>query len=290
MLIVIYTILGCLLANGTINLRHLPVNENLASNMLNAIHQDGDSFLSFSEKKKIRFIFSSSSDKINMVFDEDKMGKTIMNLLSNAFKYTPDGGEVSMNISSDHDSLTIKVSDTGKGISDADKPHIFDRFFQASNTDNNIAGTGIGLSLVAEYVKLHQGSVSVADNPGGGSVFTVTMPIIKGDYIEQGTATTDNDRQPAEQPAIDPDKQRILVVDDSPDLLKLISEEFAQDYSVMTAANGNIALQKIRISMPDLIISDLMMPEMDGIELCRRLKSDVATSNIPLIILTAKHP
>lgn len=259
-----------------------------SGNIVTFARQICDSFLALSEKKNIRFSFSSSSDEINMVFDEDKMGKTIMNLLSNAFKYTPEGGSVSMDIGSDGTTLTINVSDNGKGISDSDKLHVFDRFFQASNGDNNIAGTGIGLSLVAEYVKLHQGAVTVADNPGGGSVFTVTMPIIKGESREDD-AEVGNNQQKDNQNAVDSNKQQILVVDDNPDLLELISDEFAQDYSVITAENGKIALQKIMTSMPELIISDLMMPEMDGIELCRHLKSNATTSNIPLIILTAKH-
>ncbi len=253
-----------------------------------------DSFLAFSEKKNIRFSFHASADYIPMTFDEDKMGKTITNLLSNAFKYTPDNGSVAMDISTASNKLILKVTDTGKGISDEDKKHIFDRFFQTSDTPSSVAGTGIGLSLVAEYVKLHEGNVSVSDNPGGGSIFTVEMPIKRLDATASATSSSEDPASsvaPHESENEDSGegKSRVLVVDDNPDLLTLLEDELGADYAVSTAANGKLALEQVKRVAPDLILSDIMMPEMDGIELCRILKSNPATVNIPLMILTAKH-
>ena len=262
-------------------------------NIVAFVRQICDSFLMFSEKKNIKFSFSSSSDEINMVFDEDKMGKIIMNLLSNAFKYTPENGNVDVAISQSQQQLAIKVTDTGRGISDEDKKHIFDRFFQASNSTNAIAGSGIGLSLVAEYVKLHDGSVAASDNPAGGTVFSVLLPIrLLDSKAEKQTAAK------GETPAVDTteltehndgETPKIMVVDDNHDLLEFITDELRSDYIVKTAENGRQALDKVSKCKPDLIISDIMMPEMDGIELCRILKSDPSTAAIPLMILTAKH-
>lgn len=253
-----------------------------------------DSFLTLSEKKNINFHFHAATDDIPMAFDEDKMGKTIMNLLSNAFKYTPDNGSVDMDISTSGDNLIMSVSDSGKGISDDDKKHIFDRFFQSADNPNSIAGTGIGLSMVAEYVKLHSGNVSVSDNPSGGSIFTITIPIKKVDSIQSAKPQTEisspsDEDTTSENKSDETDKNRILVVDDNPDMLALLEDELGSDYEVVTAENGKRALEEVNRLMPDFIISDIMMPEMDGIELCRRLKSNPDTVNIPLMILTAKH-
>lgn len=262
-----------------------------SGNIVSFARQICDSFLSFSEKRNIKFSFSASSENINMVFDEDKMGKTIMNLLSNAFKYTPDNGTVDMDVSEKSDTLIITVSDSGKGISDEDKKHIFDRFFQASNGDNNSAGSGIGLSLVAEYVKLHHGKVFVSDNPGGGTIFTVKIPVIRSDSDNTEASAGESYAEDIHdiRKSDGNEKPLVMVIDDNADLLELIFDEFSSDFKIVTAENGKVALPKIKTSFPDLIISDIMMPEMDGIELCRRLKSNPATANIPLIILTAKH-
>lgn len=260
-----------------------------SGNIVSFARQICDSFLTFSEKRNIDFSFTTTSDTINMVFDEDKMGKTIMNLLSNAFKYTPDGGTVHMDIAEDGKILRIRVSDTGKGISDDDKRHIFERFFQSSDNDRNTAGSGIGLSLVAEYVKLHDGVVTVSDNPGGGSIFEISVPIRKVEIHRNHSPENDVRNDSAAATSSEEELPKILIVDDNIDLLELLKDELETEYQAMTATNGKIALDIIRNAKPDLIISDIMMPVMDGIELCRVLKSDASTASIPLIILTAKH-
>lgn len=248
------------------------------------VRQICDSFLMFSEKKNINFALSSSCESLQMVFDQDKMGKTIMNLLSNAFKFTPEGGSVRVELTTDDDTLLVRVADTGIGISDEDKAHIFDRFYQASNSPEAIAGSGIGLSLVAEYVKLHGGTVGVDNAPGGGTVFTVRVPIRR---MHDGSAEPSEKKEPVYDS--NDRRSKILVVDDNPDLLEFISQELSADFRVYTASNGREALDKMPELQPDMIVCDIMMPVMDGIELCRRVKSDAATAAIPLMLLTAKH-
>ena len=251
-----------------------------------------DAFASLAEKRGIRYTFSSGCDALPMNFDEDKMGKLLMNLLSNAFKFTDDGGRISLSLARQDDNVIFKVADNGRGISDADKEHIFERFFQANDSvGNGQAGTGIGLSLVSEYAALHGGSVSVDDNEGSGTVFTVSIPISTHDITAEIPASEPSGH-PAGDTVTDPEEDprpRILVVDDSADMLEFLSSELSATYLVDTAANGAEALGKLHDFRPNIIISDVMMPVMDGIELCRKVKSDPAFASTPLILLTAKH-
>ena len=245
-----------------------------------------DSFISLSDARHIHLTFFSNVDSLTMDFDEDKMSKIVMNLLSNAFKFTPENGRVDVSLSLEGSNLVIAIADTGCGISDDDKQRIFERFYQAGKGKHPAGGTGIGLSLVAEYVRLHGGKVSVADNALRGTVFTVSIPVhaadVRGDAHGERAAVADVDARGSDMP-------RLLVVDDNPDLLRFMVSELNAEYAVVTAADGNEALAEVSRAKPDVIVSDLMMPGMDGIELCRRLKSDDATASIPLLILTAKH-
>lgn len=250
-----------------------------------------EAFVPLAEKRGIKYTFASDHDTLPMNFDEDKIGKLLMNLLSNAFKFTDDGGRISLSLSRLDDNAIFKVADNGRGISDADKAHIFERFFQANDSvGNGQAGTGIGLSLVAEYAALHGGSASVADNDGGGTVFTVTIPVSTHD-TPSGASGPEHGH--AIFTAHDTDQQdmrpRILVVDDSADMLEFLSSELSDTYLVDTAANGAEALDKLHRFKPSIIISDVMMPVMDGIEFCRKVKSDPDFASTPLILLTAKH-
>jgi len=248
-----------------------------------------DSFLTLSEKKNIHLTFFSSVESLEIDFDEDKMGKIIMNLLSNAFKFTPDTGRVDVSLSLAGEMLELTIADTGCGVSDEDKKHIFERFYQASDGPAaGSGGTGIGLSLVAEFARLHGGTVSVADNAVRGAVFTVMLP------VRGAEEATDRQQRPVEgatapSTGAGASVPRLLMVDDNVDLLRFISSELSGEYAVVTVADGAEALEEIARYKPDIIMSDLMMPGMDGIELCRRLKSDPATASIPLLILTAKH-
>ncbi|MCD8313791.1 MAG: response regulator, partial [Bacteroidales bacterium] len=253
-----------------------------------------DAFLELSEKRDMHLTFFSAIDALEMQFDEDKMGKVVTNLLSNAFKFTPEGGRVDVSLSCPSPyTLEMRVSDTGCGISDEDKEHVFDRFYRVESEENHTTGTGIGLSLVQDFVKLHGGEISVLDNAGGGTVFSVRIPIRHSSAepsVEAG--------QGGEQRAASPDdafalekvaKPVALVVDDSADLVSFLSDALSLYFNVRTAYNGAEAWESIRKEAPDIIVSDLMMPQMDGNELCRLVRSDRRTSRIPFILLTAKN-
>jgi signal transduction histidine kinase/DNA-binding response OmpR family regulator/ligand-binding sensor domain-containing protein len=244
-----------------------------------------DSFDGYSEKKNIKLTFYSSQESLTMTFDADKLGKIILNLLSNAFKYTPDGGRVDVAINRDNDNLVIKVADTGIGISDKDKPLIFNRFYQ---TDTSLSsGSGIGLSLVSEYAKLHQGSVKVVDNIDHGCVFIVTIPIRQSESAD--SKKTGSRENSATDNQDNTNKSVALIVDDNNDLLTFLRDEISADFKVITATNGVEALEQIEQHTPDIIVTDIMMPKMDGNELCRHLKSDKHYASIPIIVLSAKH-
>lgn len=271
------------------------------------------SFLMLSEKKHVHLTFYSAMESLNMSFDEDKIGKIVMNLLSNAFKFTPEGGRVDVALEVQPENpghLLIKVSDTGIGIKDEDKERIFERFYQVEQEepDHQSTGSGIGLSLVRDFVTLHEGTVRVVDNVGSGSVFVVELPVkhvkavaeaIKpsADESEELLPGMEEEEIPLDE-LLDEDgkgdddekeKPLVLIVDDNEDLIEFMKESLSLYFRVRSASNGREAWQMIPDLMPDIIVSDVMMPEMDGNELCRWVKTDKRTSAIPMILLTAKQ-
>ena len=242
--------------------------------------------------KELDFILETEVDSLTIYLDENKIHKVMNNLLSNALKHTPQGGAISIIVSTVHkgseDYLKISVSDTGSGIPEADREKIFDRFYQ-SEGNNQRMGTGIGLHLTKEYIQLHQGEISVANQPGGGAVFSILIPTnLKGDESEKMAAHETQVQQLPQPDATQGTDQTLLVVEDNEAFRQFLVEQLSGTFTVIEAANGRegeeIALQKL----PDLIISDLMMPHVDGITLCRRLKSNIQTSHIPFILLTAR--
>jgi len=270
------------------------------------------SFSGLSERKAINLTFYSSQQRIMMEFDSDKMGKALMNLLGNAFKFTPSGGRVDVSLEltgQQGDNLRLKVSDTGVGVPDKDKEHIFERFFQVGGNEESrlVTGSGIGLSMVSEYVGLHLGSVHVADNPGGGSVFVVDIPVRRKaavaapanegtqEVVESVAQTGESDGQSTDIPQEEKRQKKgkglpvALVVDDNPDMLEMLKDGLEGYFEVVTAADGIEALEKLKSLTPSIILADLMMPRMDGIELTLRLKESPDTAGIPIIILTARH-
>lgn len=264
------------------------------------------SFKELSEQKRIHFSFSSVFTSLPMKFDTDKVFKIVSNLLSNAFKFTPEGGTISVTLSlrlekEGENKLVIEVSDSGIGIPADKQGAIFDRFYQVSSPDkgNPVVGTGIGLHLCREFVRMHHGTITVKSEPGAGSTFTVTLPVIpldnqdiisapegiaEGDIlppVEELPEIADKDASPAERPTL-------LVVDDNTDFREFMKLSLSGVYSVLTAADGEDAWKLIPEELPDMVISDVMMPITDGITLCRRIKGDIRTSLIPVILLTAK--
>lgn len=214
------------------------------------------------------------------------------NLISNAFKYTPDNGSITVSYDGDDKNVRITVADTGEGISERDLGNIFDRFFQVDRVHPN--GSGIGLSLSKAFVELHGGTITVESELKKGSVFTVTLPVSHvADEAKPAATTITSEDVEAElgvvetEVSIDPDKALVLVIDDNRDIQKLLTQLLGPTYNVITASNGSEGIRRAVKYVPDLIICDVMMPVMDGLECCRRLKSEVTTSHIPVLMLTA---
>ena len=265
------------------------------------------SFKELSERKNIRFSYSTTFPSLMMKFDTDKVFKIVSNLLSNAFKFTPEGGEIAVTLSLQQgeegkNSLLIQITDTGIGI-EADKQDlIFNRFYQipAEEGANPIIGTGIGLHLCREFVKLHNGTISVKSEPGKGSTFTVCLPVELPEIheiISSPDAEGNKENEP-EKPVLSagetaentlPDNRPVLlIVDDNPDFREFMKLSLKDTYHILTAADGEQAWNSILEGLPDMVVSDVMMPITDGIVLCKRIKQDIRTSHIPVILLTAK--
>ena len=235
------------------------------------------SFGDYAEERGIRLSFEHDVDSYVMDYDREKMNKVVYNIFSNALKFTPSGGSVALAFRIDGDNAIISVADTGKGIPDSDKPNIFKRFYQSASNDSSQTGSGIGLHIASDYVQLHKGTISVSDNQPVGSIFTITLPAKSGKRTMDSYEPTENSQQ-----------KTLLIVDDNKDMLQFVSSCMKEDYQVYTATDGAAALELLQREQIDLIISDVMMPGIDGFELCRRVKSDINLSHIPVILLTAR--
>jgi signal transduction histidine kinase/DNA-binding response OmpR family regulator len=269
------------------------------------------SFDEFAKEKQITLKFHTLKKKLIALFDPEKLETILNNLISNALKYTGKGGTVSVNFSlvfapDDEDSLNnqpekqyiqISVKDTGKGISETNIEKIFTRFFRV-DSKNESTGTGIGLALVKELVKLHRGNIDVLSKPGKGSKFTVRLPYetdIPGEILATADEINSDRLLLTEKSNFKDDlpeesnTQIMLVVEDNPDVRFFIRSHFDSVYTIYEAKNGqegwNLALKII----PDVIISDILMPDVDGYEFCKRIKKDERTSHIPVLLLTALH-
>ena len=243
------------------------------------------SFGDYAEERGIRLSFDHDTDSFVMDYDREKMNKVVYNLFSNALKFTPAGGSVILSFRHEQDHVTITVADTGKGIPDSDKPNIFKRFYQSASNDSSQTGSGIGLHIASDYVHLHQGTISVSDNKPAGSVFTIKLPIER--QIE-ATQPTEPSHHSSQSSTPNPQLLSILIVDDNQDMLSFISSCMKDYYHVLTASDGAEALDILHHEHIDLIISDVMMPGIDGFELCQRVKSNINLSHIPVILLTAR--
>ena len=257
------------------------------------------SFMDIAEKKSIQFSFSSNIDSLEIYFDRDKIEKILFNLLSNAFKYTHDSGSVSIQltynpaVNNETDgTLAIQVKDTGIGIPAAMHDKIFERFFQTDVPESMVnQGTGIGLAITKEFVKLHNGVITVQSEPEKGACFTVLLPA-KKIYEPSPRAATNLIPIEDEDQAILEETQKgrkktIIIVEDNEDLRFYLKENLKTQYHIEEAADGKEGWEKIKQLNPDLIVSDIMMPLMDGVELTRKIKTEILTAHIPIILLTA---
>lgn len=267
------------------------------------IQQIFDSFKGLAKQKNILFSFNYNQSEIKIWGDIQKLDSTIFNLLSNAFKFTPDYGRISIRINSSSEKIEIFISDSGIGI-DAEKlPYIFDRFFVSHmDTNNPSSGTGIGLSLVYEYVKLHKGDITVLSSTRRGTTFKIILPkgtgTLKENVIQKEESSFSyapffNNHEPFVLSKDQRDEQQnkkaiVLIVEDNVEMAKYIEDILKPLCVTIPAKDGIDGFNKALKYIPDLIVMDVMMPGMDGIELTKQLKSEFTTCHIPVLMLTAK--
>jgi signal transduction histidine kinase/ligand-binding sensor domain-containing protein/DNA-binding NarL/FixJ family response regulator len=260
----------------------LELETHVVSKVFNDIKK---SFEGIAASKKIHYDFVIDVNDSKLIFDLDKLTKILFNLISNAFKYTPDGGDIFVFIEQQHDTLVLKVHDTGCGILPKDLSRIFDRFYQSSESTS---GTGIGLALVKQLVELCKGTVEVQSVVGEGSQFKVTLPCEISTESVHVEETKENESN-VEDLALNLERKAVvLVVEDDEDLLAYLVKSFKEKFSVIQGANGQEGFDKALRYTPDIIITDIMMPKVDGIALIKLIRSDYRTSHIPIIVLTAK--
>ena len=279
------------------------VETNLAALVGNVVSE----FVAAAEHKRIR-LSCRLPEYVTAKIDAGKVERVVSNILSNAVKFTPVGGEINVELVVDtpQGTATLSVTNTGKGIAEGDLPHIFERFYQPQHSEG---GTGIGLALAKAFVDMHGGHIDVSSKAEGPTVFTVHLPL----NVQAETATSAAEQSPiaqsqafilpaspattkADAPQLqtifeennDPNQPTILFTDDNDDVCQMARTLLETHYRVLTAPNGVVALQMAELNIPDLVVSDVMMPQMDGLELCSRLKQSTATSHIPVILLTAR--
>lgn len=302
------------LVNQLLDFRKMEVQEfslNLArEDIVKFMREVTYSFSDLSEKKHIQFSFQTGLDALETFFDQDKLEKIMFNLLSNAFKFTPGGGEVAVELNlleqeqgADRPWLEIKVKDTGIGIPEEQHGKIFERFFQNEVPGTMVnQGSGIGLAITKEFVKLHGGSVAVESEPGEGSCFTVLLPVrteaevlsIQADpkpetirSLPSAEPSTAEPLSPAARAKGSAKKPVVVLVEDNEDFRFYLKDNLSEHYTIYEAENGKEGWDQVFRLLPDLIVSDVMMPEMDGLALCRKVKQDRRTAHIPVILLTA---
>lgn len=242
----------------------------------------------FAESRRIQYGFSAQPQAIPMDYDREKMMKILNNLLSNAFKFTPDEGKVDVEVRSDGETLLLRVKDTGSGIPQEDRENVFKMFYQVEGQTHPQGGSGIGLYLVDQYVRMHGGTVEVSDNQPQGTVFTIRIPLMAQAPVTEESRFSQPDIQLLESPRKLLERS-ILLVDDNVEFLDFLGNTLSGQYRVFRASDGDQALEVLQRESIDLVVSDVMMPNKDGLELCEEMKRDIRTSAIPVILLTAKN-
>ena len=287
-------------------------------NLISFIEEACENIRPMAEHQQVTLFLEKPKAEGMAWFDADKMDKIIYNLLSNAIKYNKVGGKIDVSLSLSKEQAVITIADNGIGMSKEKMKHLYTRFFDGDYRKQNMPGTGIGLSLTHDLVKLHHGDIRCESQEGEGTTFTITLPIRKSAYapdeidnsdkpnavnqeaIRQASQETEQESQSAseDKPKLTPVRQsifirknasKILVVEDNEELLALMLQVLSKNYHVFTAKNGKQAMNIIMKEELDLVVSDVMMPIMDGIELTKQLKSDKSFWQLPVILLTAKN-
>ncbi len=264
-------------------------------------------FTPLAERNGIALVFRSGLKGLTLRADPEQLEKVVLNLLSNAVKFTGNGGIIDVSVGRDGGTALITVRDSGVGIAAADLTHIFERFYQADSADTRrYEGSGIGLALVKELVELHGGEIGVTSTPGQGTTFTVRLPVDVAGIdatadpsvtpspelselyaLETSSISQDSSEETGEEEGAE-DRTTVLLVDDNPDVRAYVRSVLAPQFHVLEAGDGKAGLALAREALPDLIVADVMMPELDGLGLGRALKSDSMTDAIPIILLTAR--
>jgi signal transduction histidine kinase/ligand-binding sensor domain-containing protein len=283
---------------------HLPLQVS-HRNIVPFVESVFDSFRDISVSRNIQAHFSSASPSIEVWFDKDQLEKVFYNLLSNAFKFTPDGGSIEVSVADKKSTIEIKVTDNGRGIARENIGKLFDNYFQEDDFGKQNTGYGIGLALSKSIVEMHKGTISVSSEAGSGRQHTTCFTVIllkgKEHFREEQLTSLRGETLPI-QPLLpsglsqtsQPEQETIgslntiLLVEDNTAIRTFIRESLQKQYHILESSNGLEGLACATEAIPDLIISDVMMPEMDGLSFCSRIKTDARTSHIPVILLTAK--
>lgn len=275
----------------------MSVSEYELNTYMNEVY---DSFSSYAAIKCIEYTYESTFSYMNVWFDKEKMDSILKNIISNSLKYTPESGKVSISVSDTNDSWKVVIKDTGIGIPASEQSKLFKLHFRASNAINSkVTGSGIGLMLVGKLVDLHGGKISVESVEHQGTTIKIVFPKNNKNFQKTGEETSSKfealspvlpaPNVPAKTTVIvdNPNSRRILVVEDNDELRSYLVSSLSSIYNVQACANGKEALMIIKEFWPELVLSDIMMPEMRGDELCVAIKSDIETSHIPVLLLTA---
>ena len=287
------------LINGILEFRKTETRnrrlEVVSGNLANFVREIGLRFKELNSNKNLNIsIDVSDMENVEMYYDPEMITTMLNNLLGNAIKYTRKG-DITLSLKPKEidgiNYVDLSVKDTGEGIAPEELPHIFKRYYQAKH-NKKIAGTGIGLALTKNLVDLHAATIRVESEKGKGSIFTIRFvrdnsypSALHKEVTETIEAETETKNT---EISATPEHLTLLIVEDDEDVRDYIANAFASTYNVVCAENGKEGLEKVRETLPDIVVSDIMMPEMDGIELCNAIKSDMATSHIPVILLTAK--
>ena len=290
------------LVNQILDFRKLEQNKIQLSmqsiNIVEFVHHILNGFQPLAETKEVDLNFKADCDEINMSFDPDFLEKIVNNLLSNAIKFTPKKGRVTLEIEPSNDQVLIKVSDTGIGINEKDQEHLFKRYFQKSDKNKFYRnGSGIGLNLIKNLVELHNGKIEVESKEGKGATFKVYLPKMNEETItdELSKEMYIDEVQPRfsfenikDELLISSKKYTFLIVEDNEELRETIASIFSKNHHILEAENGLQGYEKCVEHLPDIVISDVMMPKMNGLELLHTIKNDLKVSHIPVVLLTAK--
>lgn len=271
--------------------------------MVNFLHEIYFSFDDYAKQHGITYTYRHDAEQMEMWFDPIQMEKVVYNLLSNAFKYTPQGGSITLEAGIAGENVEITVTDSGCGINPGEIDKIFDRFWQSDDANNALTfkGSGVGLSLAKAIVEMHGGIISVRSEPGAGAVFSVILPLeasFDGQSVNMIESNSPKDVY-IKDPNLDMEhihesipetdkRATMLIVEDNGEARELLAQIFEPVYDTYTAPDGKRGVDMARELQPDIILSDIMMPGLSGTEMCRKLKSDLETCHIPIVLLTAR--